>query len=158
MSRDPVYRRTCSGTPVVNFSVAMNKKYRDAASKWQEEVCYIGIVAWNRLADSCFNRLKKGSPVLIDGELQSHYFKSENGNGRTVVEVKARRIQFLSKRLVNDEQTITDGLTEEEPTVVEDDTFERFLSHEELQLLHETVHHHGSSNNETAPNSMNTHQ
>ncbi|MBI3189570.1 MAG: hypothetical protein HYZ33_02865 [Ignavibacteriales bacterium] len=58
---------------------------------------------------------------------------------------------------MNGEQASTDGQVEEEPTIVEDDTFERFLSHEELQLLHETAPHHGSSNNETTPNSMNTH-
>jgi single-strand DNA-binding protein len=157
LTRDPVYRKTSSGTPVVNFSIAMNKKYRDALGKWQEEVCYIGIVAWNRLADSCFNRLKKGSPVLIDGELQSHYFKSENGNGRTVVEVKARRIQFLSKRFINGEHINADGQIEEEPTVVEDDTFERFLSHEELQLLHETTPGNASMALESSHNTEITH-
>ncbi|TAK60644.1 MAG: single-stranded DNA-binding protein [Bacteroidetes bacterium] len=140
LTRDPSYRKTTGGASVINFTVAMNKKYRDAANKWQEQVCYVGVVAWNKLAESCAKLLKKGSPVLIDGELQSHYFKSENGTGRSVIEVKARRIQFLSKRSQNGEATLQDAQTEEETNVVEDDSFERFLSQDELMLLRETDH------------------
>ena len=69
LTKDPVFRQTTNGTPVVNFSVASNRKYRDANNQWQEEVCYVGIVAWNKLAESCMNRLKKGSAVLVEGEL-----------------------------------------------------------------------------------------
>jgi len=92
LTKDPVFRQTTNGTPVVNFSIASNRKYRDASNQWQEEVCYVGIVAWNRLADSCMNRLKKGSAVLIDGELQSHLLKNDDGFSRNIVEIKARRI------------------------------------------------------------------
>jgi single-strand DNA-binding protein len=51
------------------------------------------------LADSCKDRLKKGSAVLVDGELQSRTFKTEDGKNRTIVEIKAKRIQFLNKIL-----------------------------------------------------------
>src|SRR5271169_6642371 len=87
LTRDLVFRQTTNGTPVVNFTIASNRKYRDANNQWQEEVCYVGVVAWNRLADSCTNRLKKGSAVLIDGELQSHVFKNDDGVTRNIVEI-----------------------------------------------------------------------
>ena len=64
---------------------------------WQEDVCYVGIVAWNKLAESCNQRLNKGSAVLVEGELQTRNWKSEDGSQRSVLEVKARRIQFLNK-------------------------------------------------------------
>ena len=138
LTKDPVFRQTTNGTPVVNFSIASNRKYRDANNQWQEEVCYIGIVAWNRLADSCTNRLKKGSAVLIDGELQSHSFKSDDGFARNIVEIKARRIQFLNKR--GNMTDITASVHhnphhDEEPSTVEDDSFDKFLTNEESQLL-----------------------
>ena len=135
LTKDPVFRQTSNGTPVVNFSIAANRKYRDAANKWQEEVCYVGVVAWNKLSESCKARLKKGSPVLVEGELQSHTFKTDDGHNRSIVEIKARRIQFLSKRIVA-EHTPDAQSCEEEPSVVEDEAFERFLSNEELQILH----------------------
>ena len=139
LTKDPIFRQTTTGTPVVNFSIASNRKYRDASNQWQEEVCYVGIVAWNRLADSCMNRLKKGSAVLIDGELQSHLLKNEDGFSRNVVEIKARRIQFLNKRAAPADVTHSDTITtphhDDEPSTEEDDAFDKFLTSEEAQLL-----------------------
>ena len=136
LTKDPVFRQTTNGTPVANFSIASNRKYRDANNQWQEEVCYVGIVAWNRLADSCVNRLKKGSAVLIDGELQSHSFKKEDGFNRNIVEIKARRIQFLNKKgVLTDTSSTNNDHHDEEPTTVEDDSFDKFLTTEESQLL-----------------------
>src|SRR4030065_2693896 len=99
LTKDPVYRQTSNNTPVVNFAIASNRKYRDGSNQWQEDVCYVGVVAWNRLADSCRERLRKGSAVLVDGELKSRRWKSDDGHNRSIVEIKARRIQFLNRRL-----------------------------------------------------------
>lgn len=139
LTRDPIFRQTTNGTPVVNFSIASNRKYRDANNQWQEEVCYVGVVAWNKLADSCMNRLKKGSAVLIDGELQSHIFKNDDGQSRNVVEIKARRIQFLNKRTTseNSHPTQASNNNDDEPCIIEDDSFDKFLTTEETQLLKE---------------------
>ena len=138
LTRDPAFRQTTNGTPVLNFTIAANRKYRDANNRWQEEVCYVGVVAWNKLADSCTNRLEKGSAVLIDGELQSHLFKYDDGVSRSIVEIKARRIQFLNKKGVLTDVT-TQGTNmqriDEELETVEDDSFEKFLTSEESQLL-----------------------
>jgi single-strand DNA-binding protein len=145
LTKDPIFRHTTNKTPVVNFSIAANRKYRDANNQWQEEVCYVGIVAWNKLAESCMNRLRKGSAVLIDGELQSHSFKTEDGFSRSVVEIKARRIQFLNRK-AGPEQAASDATAnhDEEPTTIEDESFDKFLTNEELQLLHERppAHNH----------------
>jgi single-strand DNA-binding protein len=97
LTKDPIFRTTSNNTPVVNFSIASNRRYKDRNSSWQEDVCYIGIVAWNRLAESCHERLHKGSAVLIEGELQTRNWRSEDGSNRSILEVKARRIQFLNK-------------------------------------------------------------
>jgi single-strand DNA-binding protein len=139
LTKDPVFRQTTTGTPVVNFSIASNRKYRDSSNQWLEDVCYVGIVAWNRLAESCRARLKKGDPVLIDGELQSRTWKTNDGFNRSVVEVKARRIQFLNKKGRVADVTAAESLEaprrEEEPAVIEDDSFDKFLTKEESALL-----------------------
>ena len=98
LTRDPSLRRTLSGTPVANFFIASNRRFKDNTGQWREDACYVGVVAWYKLAESCYENLKKGSAVLIDGELQSRSLKSDGGSNRNVVEVKARRIQFLDKR------------------------------------------------------------
>jgi single-strand DNA-binding protein len=102
LTKDPVIRQTRNGTPVANFSIASNRKFRDGDNQWQEDVCYVGVVAWNRLAESCVDKLRKGSAVLVEGELQSRTWQTEDGSTRSTVEIKARRIQFLNKRRVAD--------------------------------------------------------
>ena len=139
LTKDPIFRETTNGTPVVNFSIASNRKFKDSTNQWQEDVCYVGVVAWNKLAESCRDRLKKGSAVLVDGELQSRSWKSEDGHNRSIVEIKARRIQFLNKRLIGSD---TNGADDDEPSVAVDDSidytedsFDKFLSDEESSLI-----------------------
>lgn len=128
LTKDPIFRQTTSGTPVVNFSIASNRRFKDKNEEWKEDVCYVGIVAWNRLADSCKDRLKKGNAVLVDGELQSRTFKTEDGTNRTIVEIKARRIQFLNKR-----GSVADK--EDDITTFTDDSFDALLSPEDSDLI-----------------------
>lgn len=98
LTSDPSFRRTSNGTPVANFYIASNRRFKDNTGQWRENVCYVGIVAWYKLAESCAENLHKSSAVLVDGELQSRIWKNEDGSTRNVVEIKARRIQFLNKR------------------------------------------------------------
>lgn len=158
LTKDPIFRQTNNKTPVVNFSVASNRRYKDSSNQWQEDVCYIGIVAWNRLAESCKDRLKKGSAVLVDGELQSRSWKTEEGHNRSIVEIKARRIQFLNKRVFvddeNQEKEKVENNNHEDTTVLNEngndgsvdetknvdyteDSFDKFLSSEESDLIKE---------------------
>ncbi|MBL7192142.1 single-stranded DNA-binding protein [bacterium] len=99
--KDPVFRQTTTGTPVTNFYIASNRKFKDNLGNWKEDVCFIGVVAWYKLAESCNENLIKGSAVLVEGELQSRNWKTEDGYNRNMVEIKARRIQFLNKREYN---------------------------------------------------------
>ncbi|MCL5034580.1 MAG: single-stranded DNA-binding protein [Bacteroidetes bacterium] len=139
LTKDPVFRQTTNGTPVVNFTVASNRKFRDSGNQWQEDVCYVGIVAWNKLADSCRDRLKKGSAVLVDGELQSRNWKTDDGHNRSIVEIKARRIQFLNKH-GRQSDIPPDIENEEDQTTFTDDSFDRFLTSEESDLLRNNGH------------------
>ena len=143
LTKDPIFRQTTNSTPVVNFSIASNRKYKDSTNQWQEDVCYVGIVAWNKLAESCRERLRKGSAVLIDGELQSRTWRTDDGHSRSIVEIKARRIQFLNKRLRNADGENGHHTEFDEPEVFSDeeiidyteDSFDKFLSNEESDLI-----------------------
>ncbi len=115
LTKDPVLRNTSNGTPVANFYIASNRRFRDNAGQWREDVCYVGVVAWYKLAESCSEYLRKGSAVLVEGELQSRSLRSSDGVSRNVVEVKAKRIQFLDKNvqleLSIDEETELEKMT-----------------------------------------------
>lgn len=58
LTKDPVFRQTTNGTPVVNFTIASNRKFKNNG-KWQEDVCFVGVVALNKLAESCRGRPRK---------------------------------------------------------------------------------------------------
>ncbi len=107
---DPSFRKTTNGTPVANFFIASNRKFKDNNGQWRENVCYVGVVAWYKLAESCYENLKKGNAIIVDGELQSRSWRNDDGTSRNVVEIKARRIQFLNRKNVsrNDDDSSDD--------------------------------------------------
>ncbi len=108
--KDPTFRHTTTGgIPVANFSIASNRRFKDNSGKWKEDVCVIGVVAWYKLAESCYQNLKKGAAVLVEGELQSRIIKTDDGYNRNIIEIKSRRIQFLNKRDSN--QYVVDAQT-----------------------------------------------
>jgi len=97
LTRDPELRTTSTGIPVANFRIAANRRFRDNAGEWREDVCYIGVVAWQKLAESCAAKIQKGSAVYIEGELRSRSLEAEDGKKRNVIEIRAHHIQFLDK-------------------------------------------------------------
>lgn len=112
---DPSFRKTTNGTPVANFYIASNRKFKDNTGQWRENVCYVGVVAWYKLAESCYENLKRGSAIIVDGELQSRSWRNNDGTSRNVVEIKARRIQFLNRKSLQEGVLRTDdfGFIEE---------------------------------------------
>ena len=95
LTNDPRYSETKNATPVVNFYMASNKRFKDRNGVVKEDVCFVGVVAWDNLAVSCRDNLQRGSSVLVTGELQSRKLFAEDGTTRNMVEIKAKKIQFL---------------------------------------------------------------
>jgi single-strand DNA-binding protein len=97
LTRDPELRATTTGVPVANFRIASNRRFKDSSGEWKEDVCYVGVVAWQKLAESCASHLKKGSAVYIEGELRSRTLDTDDGSRRSMIEIRAHHIQFLDK-------------------------------------------------------------
>ena len=96
--KDPRFDETSNGIPVSNFTVASNRRFTDRFGETKEDVCFIEVVAWRGLAESCAENLSQGSAVLVTGELQSRQRKTGDGGFRNMVEVRARHVQFLNKQ------------------------------------------------------------
>ena len=95
LTRDPELRYTPSGTAVATFTVAVNRVYKLPSGEKKEEVSFIRIVAWARQAETCGEFLQKGSPVFVEGRLQSRSWDAPDGQKRNTIEVNAMNIQFL---------------------------------------------------------------
>lgn len=98
LTRDPELRYTPSGTPVVNFSLAVNRRYRQGDDQ-KEEVCYVDIVAFGRQAEHCGQYLSKGDGAIVDGRLQQRRWETDDGQKRSKHEVVAQTVNFLPKKV-----------------------------------------------------------
>lgn len=98
LTRDPELRYVPSGTAVANFTVAVNRVYKDKAGEKKEEASFVRVVVWGKIAEVCGEYLTKGRPVLVEGRLQSRSWEGQDGQKRNTLEVIADSIQFLGGR------------------------------------------------------------
>ena len=95
LTKDPELRYTPQGTAVANLRLAVNRKYRTKDQELKEEVCFITAVVWNKQAETCNQYLHKGSSLFVEGRLQSRSWEDNTGAKRSVIEVRAERVQFM---------------------------------------------------------------
>ena len=93
ITKDIEVRRSQQGNAVVNFSIAINKKYQD-----KESVTYVGCVAFSKTAELISQYCGKGSLVMIEGEINTRSYEDKNNEKRYITEVIVRNIQFLDHK------------------------------------------------------------
>jgi len=105
------------GTPVTSFSVAVNRKWTGRDGNPGEKTWWFRVTCWGRLAETTNQYLRKGSPVMVIGEVDaSAYIPREGGEPRASLELTARDVRFLP-RGGSDMQDVGTGMdypTEEE--------------------------------------------
>ncbi len=98
VTMDPDLRYTPKGTPVISFRIAVNRRYKDQATdEWKDQTGFFSVNAWGQLAERLGETMKRGSAVLIEGELRSRTYDTKAGEKRSVVEIYARRVQVLDR-------------------------------------------------------------
>lgn len=97
LTRDPELRFTTSGVPVCRFDMAVNRNFKDKTGEWKEDATFITVVVWREAGQRCGEKLKKGSPVYVEGRLKSKNWETKDGQKRSGHEVDALRVQFLEK-------------------------------------------------------------
>ncbi len=127
LTRDPELRYSESGTAVANLGLAVNTRYRAQDGELKEDVCFVRVVVWGKQAENCSQYLNKGSGVFVEGRLQSRSWETEDGQKRSVMEVRADRVQFLGRP--RDTEGIVEG--RETPSGERDEKEASGYSHEE---------------------------
>jgi len=95
---DPELKYTPKGTPVLNFRIAVSRRYKDPTSgEWKEEANFFNVSHFGPGAERMGEVMKKGSAVLVEGRLRSRSWETQTGEKRTVVEISAMRVQCLDK-------------------------------------------------------------
>src|SRR5689334_12450816 len=106
LGRDPEMRYSQNGTPITNFTVAVNRRKRNPDGSQQDETDWYRVTFFRQQAEWAAEWLKKGSKVLVDGQLQINRFTGQDGIERTAVEVMGDNFQNLTTR---DEQAALAG-------------------------------------------------
>jgi single-strand DNA-binding protein len=97
LTRAPELRYTPSGTAVSDLRLAVNRSYTTQGGDRREETSFLTVVVWGKQAEASAQYLDKGSPVLVEGRLQTRDWETKDGQKRNVVEVVAERLQFLGR-------------------------------------------------------------
>ena len=95
LTKDPVLRKTASGTSVVSFTVACTRRFKQEG---QPDADFINTVAWNKTADIVAQYTHKGSLVGVEGRIQTRSYDDPNGRRVYVTEVVADSVQFLESK------------------------------------------------------------
>jgi single-strand DNA-binding protein len=93
ITRDLELRITNGGTPMLSFSIAVNKNKKNTATgEWEKETSYFDIVAFNENAENAAQSFAKGTHIVVVGRLQQRKYTDKDGNERSKVEVIADEI------------------------------------------------------------------
>src|SRR5699024_2489368 len=84
------------GVAVTSFTLAVDRNFKSAQG--ERETDFINIVVWRQLAENCANFLSKGKLAAVDGRLQIRSYEGQDGQKRTVAEVVAEDVRFLSPK------------------------------------------------------------
>lgn len=95
LTRDPEVRATQAGIQVCNFTIAVNRRFKDAQTG-ERETDFFNVVAWRQLADLCGKYLAKGRKVAVIGEMHSRSYGGRDGAKKTAWDVVADEVEFLS--------------------------------------------------------------
>jgi len=95
LGADPEVRQTKNGTKVANLSVATQHRYKDGNDEWQEKTTWHKVILWAGKAELAEQYLHKGSPIFVQGRMQTNSWENEDGEKRYRQEIVGYRLDFL---------------------------------------------------------------
>lgn len=98
LTADPEIRTMPNGEQVSNFTIALNERYKAKDGNVVENVEYVRIVLYRRLAEIAGQYLHKGSQVYIEGRLKTRKWQDNNGQDRYTTEIQGDNLQMLGGR------------------------------------------------------------
>ena len=115
LTAEPEVRETPNGQKVATFSVATNRRWKDANGTLQEDTEFHNCVAWRGLADIAEQYMHKGKKVYVEGYLKTRSWDDTAGVKRYKTEIVAENVILLSSAGGRDEGSSYGGATESTP-------------------------------------------
>ena len=90
---DPELRFTPSGRPVANFTVAVNRRWKNQDGQWEDKLDgFFRCNVWADQAENAAESLQKGTRVLVTGRLQQRQWEDNDGNKRSAFEIQVDEV------------------------------------------------------------------
>lgn len=105
LTRDPDLFYTKNGNGICKFDIAVNSSIKKG-EKYENEVSYISVNTWNKIADACAQYLKKGTKVRVRGKIKQDLWTAKNGEKRKKFYIEAAAVDFLSSPKKKEEQKV----------------------------------------------------
>lgn len=96
LTRDPRMSYLPSQTPLVDFGLAMTRRWRGQDGEQREDTCFVDCRCFGKHAETFNQYMSKGSPVLIEGRLQLDTWEDKAGRKRSKLRVIVERFHFIS--------------------------------------------------------------
>ena len=104
VTQNPELKKTQSGVSVMSLSLAVDRDYKVNNEKVTD---FIPVILWRKTAEVVSQYTAKGDLLSVVGSLESRKYTDSDGNNRTVWEVKADKVGFLSKKKQPEQNTQT---------------------------------------------------
>ena len=104
LTREVELRYTPNGKPIARLGIAFNRVYLNSDGNWIEEANFIDAKAFGKQAELCAERLHKGSPVIIEGSINTSSYTDRDNQPRKSVEINVAKFHFLEKANVAGDQ------------------------------------------------------
>ena len=100
LTADPELKQTQSGTPVVSFSIAINRRFqsKSADGTQAQQADFINVVAWRQTAEFISRYFRRGSAICITGSIQTRSWQDQQGQKRYATEVVADEAMFVDSK------------------------------------------------------------
>ena len=113
LTKDPEVRTTSAGFNTVNFTVAVNRNFKNKDGNYDAD--FLPCVAFRQTADFISKFFKKGNMICLDGRVQTRNYDAADGSKRYVTEVVVENVEFVGGKNDSSSSSNTDFV--DEPSV-----------------------------------------
>lgn len=95
---EPSLRFSAGGKAWLRLRVVAKDRVRGANGAWEDgDACFIGIVAFGKVAENITETVTKGTSLVVEGRLKMNQWTDESGTKRTDYEVVADQVGISLK-------------------------------------------------------------
>lgn len=99
ITHDLEMRTTPSGVNVCHFQIAVDRRFQAKGEERKSD--FFRVTAWRQNAEFITRYFRKGSMILVEGELQTSSYTDKNGNNINVVELVVDQVSFTGEKAAN---------------------------------------------------------